>query len=94
MAESAEPDVAVIDWSMPKADRIDLIRDCEARCPGRRVVVHTAMEDPIIRSSAFAPGGRICRQSEPVEHLIRAVRLAGAGRGYLARRGRPSCYRV
>jgi DNA-binding NarL/FixJ family response regulator len=85
MAEALRPDVAVVDLVFADASGFDLIRDLRLRCPGCRVVAYTAMEGPGYPEQCLRVGASgYVAKSEPLSHLVRAVRLAGEGRNYLS----------
>jgi DNA-binding NarL/FixJ family response regulator len=75
-----EPDVVLMDLSMPVMDGVEATREVLAAVPGARVVVLTSFADHARVSEALSAGaiGYLLKDCEPPE-LLAAVRAAAAG---------------
>ncbi|MEE7505973.1 response regulator transcription factor [Methylobacterium sp. C33D] len=84
MIHAADPDVAVVDVSMPGLNGLELTERVAGSCPRTRVLVLTVHEDaayvqPLLRAGAR---GYLLKRSA-AEDLLRAVRAVAAGGIYL-----------
>ncbi|MEE7447969.1 DNA-binding response regulator [Methylobacterium radiotolerans] len=84
MIHAAEPDVAVVDVSMPGLNGLELTERVAGSCPRTRVLVLTVHEDaayvqPLLKAGAQ---GYLLKRSA-AEDLLRAVRAVAAGGIYL-----------
>lgn len=63
----SEPDVAVVDLSMPKVTGVDVIRAAKKRLPATRTVALTGTEDLELAESALRAGasGYLTKSAEP-----------------------------
>ena len=86
LAGRACPDLAVVDLTFPGlATGLDLIRDLRARCPGCRVVAHTAADGPGYAERCLRAGAAgFVAKGEPAGHLVEALRAARDGRAYVS----------
>jgi DNA-binding NarL/FixJ family response regulator len=80
MAVSAQPDVVLMDLSMPQVDGIEATRRIVAGAEGARVVVLTSFSDRDRIMEALDAGavGYLLKDAEPDE-LLRGVRAAARG---------------
>jgi DNA-binding NarL/FixJ family response regulator len=80
LATTLEPDVALMDLSMPELDGIEATRRIAAAAPGVRVVVLTSFSDRERILDAIDAGavGYLLKDAEP-EDLVRGIRAAAAG---------------
>jgi DNA-binding NarL/FixJ family response regulator len=85
LAQEREPDVAVIDLTMPGLDGIEVISQLKLYCPKLPVLVLTMQEEEqfVVRSLKAGAQGYITKQSAP-EQLVKAIRKVYAGGGYLS----------
>lgn len=83
-AREKEPDVAVIDLTMPGLDGLDVIRQLKLYCPKLPILVLTMHEEEqfVVRSLEAGAKGYITKQSAP-EQLVTAIRKVFAGGRYL-----------
>ena len=79
------PDVVVMDISLPGASGIEAMRRMLAREPGAKVLMFSMHEEPIFASRAFQAGalGYVTKASAP-EVLVEAVRSVAQGKRYLS----------
>jgi two-component system invasion response regulator UvrY len=79
-----QPDVAIMDLSMPGIGGIEAVRRLLARDKGARLLVLSAHEDAVHPQRVLKAGalGYLSKRSAP-EELIDAVRAVAAGRLYL-----------
>ncbi len=80
-----QPDVALLDITMPVLDGLAALAELRGRAPAVRVVVLTSFgtEPNLLRALRDGASGFVLKHCAPDE-LIRAVRAAGAGDAYLS----------
>jgi two-component system invasion response regulator UvrY len=80
-----DPDVVVMDISLPGASGIEAMRHLLAREPRARVLMFSMHEEPIFASRAFQAGalGYVTKASAP-DVLVGAVRTVAQGKRYLS----------
>ncbi len=80
-----QPDVVVMDISLPGASGIEAMRRMLAREPGAKVLMFSMHEEPIFATRAFQAGalGYVTKASAP-DVLVEAVRSVAAGRRYIS----------
>lgn len=80
-----DPDVVVMDISLPGVSGIEALRRILARQPGARVLVFSMHEDAIFPTRALAAGARgyLTKASAP-DVLVEAVHAVAAGKRYLS----------
>lgn len=85
LAAEHQPDVAIIDISMPHLGGLEVVRRLQADIPGIRVLVLTMHEDQEYLLQAVRAGatGFLLKDS-PKAELVAAVRNVGEGRGYFS----------
>jgi len=86
MAESARPDVLLLDISMPFLDGLEAIRQIRRVSPRTRIVILSMHVDESHVARAFREGavGYVPKQSATAE-IIAAVREAADGRRYIGK---------
>ncbi len=79
------PDVVVMDISLPGASGIEAMRHMLARDPRAKVLMFSMHDEPIFASRAFQAGalGYVTKASAP-EVLVEAVRTVAQGKRYLS----------
>lgn len=78
------PEVALVDYRMPRLSGPQLIARVVEVCPETAVVVYTAEADDGLVAEALGAGARaIVLKEAPLPDLIRALEAALAGRTYL-----------
>ena len=84
-AMSLNPDVVVMDISMPGMNGIDATRIIGEQVPGTAVIVLSMHSSPMIVRRAVDAGARgyVCKDMG-TDELVRAVREAAAGKRYFA----------
>lgn len=83
--EKLQPDVAVLDISMPQLNGIDAAEIVRARCPGTKVIMLSVAGDSESIHRAFQAGaaGYLMKFSAGCE-VVQAVRAAHLGKRYLS----------
>jgi len=81
----ANPDVVIVDLTMPRSSGLELIKDLRARYPALRLLVLSAHEETNLAERALRAGANgyaIKRESGP--QIVDAVRTVAAGKFYAA----------
>jgi DNA-binding NarL/FixJ family response regulator len=80
-----EPDVAVLDISLPGLGGIEVARRVIARLPHQKILMFSMHEDTVFSSRALQAGARgyVTKSAAP-DVLIEAVRLVAAGKLYIS----------
>jgi DNA-binding NarL/FixJ family response regulator len=74
VAES-QPDVVLVDLSMPGMDGLDLIPRLRRLAPDTGIVVYTALASPRVEAQAFRRGAdRFLKKGAPLERLREVTR--------------------
>ncbi len=84
-AQEREPDVAVIDLTMPGLDGLEVISQLRSYCPKLPILVLTMHEEAqfVVRSLEAGAKGYLTKKSAP-EQLVKAIRKVYAGGRYLS----------
>ncbi len=84
-AQESQPDVAVIDLTMPGLDGLEVISQLTLYYPRLPILVLTMHEEEqfVVRSLEAGARGYITKQSAP-EQLVKAIRKVNAGGRYLS----------
>jgi DNA-binding NarL/FixJ family response regulator len=84
LAERERPDVAVVDFRMPRLAGIELLTRLREVSPATRVVVYTAEADEaLVRGALGAGAAGVLLKESPLADLGRALAAASAGSTYL-----------
>ena len=84
LAEDAKPDLALVDFRMPRLSGTDLVRAILEVSPETRVVVYTADADETLARDVLAAGAAaLVLKEAPLADLVRALESALAGGSYL-----------
>jgi DNA-binding NarL/FixJ family response regulator len=84
VAQDVEPDIAVIDISMPGLGGVELVRQLAAVCPRVRAIALTVHEDRAYVQQLLQAGARgYLLKRSAAEDLVRAVRAVAEGGMYL-----------
>jgi DNA-binding NarL/FixJ family response regulator len=84
LAEQEQPDVAVVDFRMPRLAGLELLARLREVAPSARVLVYTAEADEMLVRGALGAGaaGVVLKES-PLADLARALAVAASGSTYL-----------
>ncbi len=84
-AEELEPDLVLLDLSMPKMDGLDAIAEIKNKCPGTKLLVLTVhkAEEYIFASLKAGADGYLLKDAT-YEELALAIKNVLAGRPYLS----------
>ena len=85
--EQANPDLVMVDVSLPDGHGIELVKDLTARRPQSRILVLSMHDEGLYAERAFRAGaaGYIMKQ-EPTDTVLAAVRRILNGENYLSPR--------
>jgi DNA-binding NarL/FixJ family response regulator len=82
-AVATKPDVAIIDYSLPVMNGLEVTRQIRARIPGAEVMVFTMHNSDILVGELLVAGARAyLLKSEAKEHLIAAVESLADHKAY------------
>ena len=84
MAKEVQPDVLVLDITMPRKTGIDALTDIRRKCPKTRILVLTMHDDHAYLRSVLAAGGAgyLVKRAADTE-LLAAIRAIHQGRSYI-----------
>jgi DNA-binding NarL/FixJ family response regulator len=84
LAAETTPELALVDFRMPRLAGIDLIHALHEVSPGTRIAVYTADADERIARDVLAAGAvALILKEAPLADLVRALEAALAGSSYL-----------
>jgi DNA-binding NarL/FixJ family response regulator len=84
LAAETRPELALVDFRMPRLAGIDLIHALHEVSPGTRIAVYTADADEGIARDVLAAGAvALILKEAPLADLVRALEAALAGSSYL-----------
>lgn len=83
LAAELQPDIAVIDLSMPELDGLEATRQIKREAPGTEVLVFTMYDTPRMVREVLAAGARgYVLKSDAVRHLFSAVEALSEHKPY------------
>jgi DNA-binding NarL/FixJ family response regulator len=84
LAAQEQPELALVDFRMPRLDGMELIAAIQEASPDTRICVYTADGTPELAREVLAAGayGLLLKEA-PLADLVRALEAALAGRSYL-----------
>jgi DNA-binding NarL/FixJ family response regulator len=84
IVEAKQPDVIVLDISLPGVDGVVATRELQRRAPGSKILILTMHEEPALASRALAAGAvGYAVKSEPPASVLRAVRSTSRGERFV-----------
>jgi DNA-binding NarL/FixJ family response regulator len=84
MAAKEKPELALVDWRMPRRSGADLVRGIAQASPETRIAVYTADADQTLARAALDAGAvTVILKEAPLGDLIRALEATLNGRSYL-----------
>jgi DNA-binding NarL/FixJ family response regulator len=84
LAESDQPELALIDFRMPRLAGLDLVSALREASPATRIVVYTADADERLAQDVLATGATaLVLKEAPLADLVRALEAALRGASYI-----------
>lgn len=84
LVAAEQPDVAVLDFSMPGGSGLEVARSARRASPGTAVVLFTAFAEPAMIAEAFEAGVRgIVLKDAPLDDVVRAIQAVRDGGRYV-----------
>lgn len=84
LAAESRPDVALVDFRMPRLSGVELIARLLDTSPETKVVVYTAdADEALVRGALGAGASAVLLKESPLDDLVRAVETALAGATYV-----------
>jgi len=84
LAAECRPELAVIDYRMPRMSAVDLIQAIHKVSPDTKIAVYTAEADEQLATEILAAGAvALVLKEAPLADLVRALESALAGSSYL-----------
>jgi DNA-binding NarL/FixJ family response regulator len=84
LAESEQPDVALVDFRMPRLAGLELISAIRVASPATRICVYTADGDTQLANDVLGAGASaLVLKEAPLADLVRALEAVLAGGSYL-----------
>lgn len=85
VALATNPDVVVLDYSMPLKNGIEATREIRAKCPRTEVLIFTMHEGPAVVQDVLAAGARgYLLKADANNHLLAAVQALGRHEAYIS----------
>src|SRR5262245_8324730 len=77
-AEASKPDVAVLDYSMPRVNGVEATRQIRARFPRTEVLIFTVHDDELVVAEVLRAGARgYIVKSASMHDLLDAIEIVG-----------------
>jgi len=84
LAAETTPELALVDWRMPRLSGVDLIRELLVASPKTGIAVYTAEGDEALARDAFDAGASaLVLKEAPLADLVRALESVLGGGSYL-----------
>jgi DNA-binding NarL/FixJ family response regulator len=84
LAAETRPDVALVDFRMPRTSGVDLIAQLLDASPETKIVVYTAdADEALVRGALGAGATAVLLKESPLDDLVRAIETAMAGATYI-----------
>ncbi|HEX2506127.1 MAG TPA: response regulator transcription factor [Gaiellaceae bacterium] len=84
LAEAAQPDVALVDFRMPRLGGVELVEHLHEAVPDARILVYTADARDAEVSELLAAGAHgVVLKEAPLVDLVRALKAVLDGRAYV-----------
>lgn len=86
LARELQPDVLLLDVSMPGPPAVETVAFLQAQCPGTKVLVVTAYQNPALVRGLLAAGvaGYVLKD-EPNAAVVNAIRVVAEGGSWVSR---------
>lgn len=85
MIQSIMPDIAVVDWSMPVMNGLELTKKVRAeRLPTRIIILTMHNEEALVNSAVESGVSGFVLKEHAVEHIIDCLREVRSGRTFLS----------
>jgi DNA-binding NarL/FixJ family response regulator len=85
LARETRPDIAILDYTLPQMDGLELTRAIRHALPRTEVLIYTMHEQECIVAEILRAGARgYVLKSDPGEHLIAAVEALARGRPWFS----------
>jgi DNA-binding NarL/FixJ family response regulator len=84
LAREQQPELALVDYRMPRVSGLQLLHELREASPGTRIAVYTADADTDLAREAFDAGARgVLLKASTLAEVVRALEAIHAGRSYL-----------
>jgi len=84
LAAETRPDIALVDFRMPRLAGVELIARLRDTSPETKIVVYTAdADEALVRTSLGAGASAVLLKESPLDDLVRAIETAAAGATYV-----------
>jgi DNA-binding NarL/FixJ family response regulator len=84
LARAQQPELALVDYRMPRVSGLELLHGLREASPETRIVVYTADADAELASAAFDAGARaVLLKASMLTEVVRALETVHSGRSYL-----------
>lgn len=86
LARELQPDVLLLDVSMPGPPAVETVATVQAQCPGTRVLIVTAYHSPALVRGLLAAGvASYVLKDEPNAAVVNAIRVVAQGGSWVSR---------
>lgn len=85
--EKTKPDVAIVDISLKEGHGFDLLQKLRDRFPDLEAIIYSMYDEEVYAERALRTGASgYLMKSEPISHLVDAIRRVSDGKLFLSRR--------